>query len=84
MIEGHTGNHRVFLVSQINFPVCTNPGKLVVHPDAEAAVFALHMIFLPYMRKIEITYVVMLVEADEKFAVSNRYIPRHFCILLEE
>jgi hypothetical protein len=42
------------------------------------------MVFLPDMREIEITYVVMLIEADKEFAVSNRYISRHLCIPLKE
>jgi len=84
IIKGHTGYQRVLLVSQINFPVCTNPGKLVVYPDTEAAIFALHMIFLADMGKKEVPDIVMLIEADEKFAVSNRYVSWHLYIPSEE
>jgi len=77
MIQGHTGYHGVFLVSKINLPVFTNPGKPVVHPDAEAAVFTLDMVFLAHMREIEVTDVIIMIEADEEFAVSNRYVSWH-------
>jgi hypothetical protein len=82
MVEGHTGYQRVFLVSQVNLPVFPNPGKPVLHPDAEAAVFPLHMVFLSDMRKIKITDVILLIETDKEFAVSDRYITRHICIPL--
>jgi hypothetical protein len=84
MVQGHPGYQRILLVSQINLPVFTNPGKPVFHPDAEAAVFSLHMVFLADMREIEITDVIMLIETDEEFAVSNRYITRHMRIPPEE
>jgi hypothetical protein len=84
MVQGYTGDQRIQLVAQIYLPVFTNPGKLIVDPDAKTAVFALYMVFLPDMREIEITYVVMLIEADKEFAVSNRYISRHLCIPLKE
>jgi hypothetical protein len=29
------------------------------------------------MRKIEIAYIVMIIEADEEFPVSDRYVSRH-------
>jgi hypothetical protein len=84
MVKGYPGYQGVFLVSKINLPVCANPGKPVIYPDTEAAIFALHMVFLADMWKIEITDVVTLVETDEEFAVSNRYISWHLCIPSEE
>jgi hypothetical protein len=84
IIEGYTGYQGVLLVSQVNLPVFSNPGKLVIYPEAEAAVFALDMIFLANMRKVKITNIIMTIEADEEFAVSNRDISWHLCILLEE
>jgi hypothetical protein len=80
MVERHTGYQRVFLVSQVNLPVLANPGKAVINPDAETAIFSLHVVFLANMRKIEVTDVVMLIETDEESAVSNRYISWHLCI----
>jgi hypothetical protein len=84
MIKGNTGDQGILLIFQVNFPVRTDPGELLVDPDAKTAVFALYMVFLPDMREIEITYVVMLIKADKEFAVSNRYISRHLCIPFEE
>jgi hypothetical protein len=84
MVQGHTGYHRVFLIAQVQSPVFTNPGKEVIDPDAEAAIFTLHVVFLPDMRKIKVTDVVVLIETDEEFAVSNRYVSWHLCIPPDE
>jgi hypothetical protein len=84
MIEGHAGYQGVFLVSQINLPVFTNPGKSIVYPDAETAIFSLDMVFLADMRKIEVTDIIMLIETDKELAVSNWYVSWHLCILPEK
>jgi hypothetical protein len=81
MIQGNTGYHRVFLVAEFNLPVRTDPGELFVYPDAKPAVFALDMVLLADVRKIKVTDVVMMIEADEEFAVSNRDVSWHVCIL---
>ncbi len=35
------------------------------------------MVFLPYMRKIEITDSVLSVKTDQKFPIANRDVSRH-------
>jgi len=39
------------------------------------------MIFLANVWEIEIPDIVMMIEADEKFAISNRDVSWHICIL---
>jgi hypothetical protein len=77
MIKGNMGYHRIFLIFQVNFPIRTDPGELLVDPDAKTAVFTLHMVLLSDMRKIQVTYVVVMIETDKKFAVSDRYVSGH-------
>jgi hypothetical protein len=77
MIEGNIGHQGVFPVTEINFPVAADPGKLVIDPDAKPAVFPLDMILLADVGEIEVTDVIMLIKADEEFAVSNRNVSWH-------
>jgi hypothetical protein len=81
VIQVYPGYQRIFLITKVNLPVCTDPGKPVVHPDAEPAKFSLDMVFLAYMRKVEIADIVVLIETNEKFTVSNRYVSWHVCYI---
>jgi hypothetical protein len=81
MIQGNTGHHGVFLVTEFNLPVPAYPGELIVYPDAKAAVFALDMVLLADVWEIEVSDIVKMIEADEEFAVSNWDVSWHVCIL---
>jgi hypothetical protein len=82
VIKGHTGHQGVLFISQVNLPIFTNPGELVVYPDAKSTVSSLDMVFLADMRKIQVADVVVMIKTYEKFAVSNRDISWHLGSLL--
>jgi hypothetical protein len=84
VIQGNPGYHGIFFISKVDLPVITYPGELVIDPDAKSTVFSLDMVLLADMRKIQVTDVVMMIETDEEFAVSNRYVSWHLGNFPEE
>jgi len=83
MIKGDPGNHGIFFIPKVNLPFIPDPGEPATNPYAETAVFALDMIFLPHMGKIEFADIIVMVKRDEKLTVSNRDISWHSVVLLK-
>jgi len=83
MVKGDPGDHGILFIPKINLPFIPDPGEPAVNPYAETAVFALDVIFLPYMGKIEFADIIMMVKRDKELAVSNRDISWHSVVLLK-
>jgi hypothetical protein len=77
MVEAHLRNQRVGHIPQIPLPVLPNPGKLIIDPYTYTEMISANVVFLPYMRVIKIPNTVVLIEANQKFAVSYRDISWH-------
>jgi|GEM_PF-6489530 len=69
------GDERVFLIGQMLAPFAVYPGKPAVQEEAEAEAVSVRVVFLAHMGEIDVTYEIVLVEADQKFVVSDRNVP---------
>jgi hypothetical protein len=49
----------------------------MINPKAQAEKIPAHVVFLPYMWIIKITNAVVLVEANQEFAISDRNVSWH-------
>jgi hypothetical protein len=81
VIEAYLSNQGVREITEISLPILSHPGKLIVHPDTEPKIISAHVIFLAYVRKVQIAYTIVLVEADQKPIIPYGDITGHKSLL---
>jgi hypothetical protein len=81
VIEAYLSNQGVREITEISLPILSHPGKLIVHPDPEPKIISTHVILLAYVGKVQITYTIILVEADQKSIIRYGNITGHESLL---
>jgi hypothetical protein len=51
-------------IEKFSLPTLSYPGKLIVHPYTQTTYLAAYMIFLAYMREVDLSNVVIPIKAN--------------------